>query len=418
MLDSKTLDIVKSTAPVLKEHSKEIGMRFYHLLFAKAPELYNIFNQTNQKRGMQQEALAYAVYAAGENIDHLDAIKPLVMRIAEKHRALGVKPEQYPVVGDTLLQAVKDVLGDAATDDVIQAWAAAYHEIAEAFIDIEKELYKEAEEVPGGWAGFREFIVDQKIPETDFVTSFYLKPKDGGTLSTYQAGQYLTLKATIPGETYTHMRHYSLSDAPGKDYYRISVKREDARGDAPAGIVSNFLHNHIQVGDVLSFAAPAGDFTLSNGQNPVVLISGGIGLTPVMSMLETLARDQPERSVTYIHATLNSANHAMKKRVDVLVEKNDNIKRYTCYEKPSAEDLAAHHYDKEGYIDQHWLANLLPPNQEADIYFCGPIPFMTAVNNALKGLGIPKERSHYEVFNPISILEEIEPSREGEPMTV
>ena len=138
MLDAKAIEIVQSTVPVLKEYSKPIGKRFYELLFSKAPDLYNLFNQTNQKRGIQQEALGYAVYAAGEHITNLEAIMPVITRVTEKHRAIGVVPEQYPVVGETLLQAVKDVLGDAATDEIIDAWGKAYGYIADAFIGIEK----------------------------------------------------------------------------------------------------------------------------------------------------------------------------------------------------------------------------------------------------------------------------------------
>ncbi|WP_085522224.1 NO-inducible flavohemoprotein [Tuberibacillus sp. Marseille-P3662] len=405
MLDSNTLSIVKSTAPVLKDHARDIGVRFYELLFAKAPELYNIFNQTNQQRGLQQEALAYAVYAAGENIDNLDAIKPLVMRVAEKHVALGVQPEQYPVVGETLLQAVKDVLGDAATDDVIDAWGEAYNAIADVFISLEQELYEETEQQTGGWSGFREFIVDKKVKETGSVTSFYFKPKDGKPIATYQPGQYLTLRAEIEGEQYTHMRHYSLSDAPGKDYYRISVKREDGDDNTPDGIVSNYLHHQVQEGDVLSFAAPAGDFTIMNEDLPIVLISGGIGLTPLMSIFNHLTEKEPHRPVTFIHATQNSSNHAMKQHVAKVADEYENVSSFVCYDDPTAEDKAAHHFDKEGYVDLEWLKSILPSNQ-ADFYFCGPVPFMKAVNQALKDWDVPEERSHYEVFNPISILEE------------
>ncbi|GGH85723.1 nitric oxide dioxygenase [Pullulanibacillus pueri] len=405
MLDATTLEIVKSTAPVLKKQSKKIGEHFYKLLFAKAPELYNIFNQTNQKRGIQQEALAYSVYAAGENIDNLDAIKPLVRRITEKHRALGVQANQYPVVGETLLQAVKDVLGKAATDEVLQAWGQAYNYIADIFISIERELYNQTEQQPGGWLGARDFRVDQKVKETEDVTSFYLKPADGKAIPTYKAGQYLTLKANIEGEQYTHIRHYSLSESPGKEYYRISVKREQAQGKAPEGIVSNYLHHSVKEGDTLQFAAPAGDFTLTDDGLPIVLISGGIGITPILSMFKTLAQTQPDRVVTFIHATLNSSTYAMKEEVHHLVEKNDRLKAFLCYEKPSKEDQEAKSYAKEGYIDLEWLKKILPNNQ-AHFYFCGPVPFMKAVNNALKEWGVPKERSHYEVFNPISLLEE------------
>ncbi|MFT0800941.1 hypothetical protein VSK91_05685 [Bacillus swezeyi] len=152
-----------------------------------------------------------------------------------------MKPEQYPLVGETLLHAVKDVLGDTATEEVLGAWKKAYNEIAKAFIDIEQKLYQETEQLPGGWRGYRSFHVDQKVKESNLITSFYLKPEDGKPIASYQAGQYLTLKAEIKGEAYTHIRHYSLSDAPGKDDYRISVKREDAHGDAPAGIVSSYF---------------------------------------------------------------------------------------------------------------------------------------------------------------------------------
>lgn len=405
MLDAKTIEIVQSTAPVLKEHSKPIGKRFYELLFSKAPDLYNLFNQTNQKRGIQQEALGYAVYAAGEHITNLEAIKPVIKRVTEKHRAIGVKPEQYPVVGETLLQAVKDVLGDAATDEIIEAWGKAYGYIADAFIDIEKNLYEETEHQPGGWEGYRSFNIDKKIKESDVVTSFYLKPTDGKPIASYHAGQYLTLKAKIPGEKYTHIRHYSLSDSPGKDYYRISVKREDAHGDAPSGIVSNYLHRQLQVGDTLQFSAPAGDFELDNTDLPVVLISGGIGITPLLSMLNTIIEKQPQRQVTFIHATSNSQTHAFKDHLPQIVNEHQHIKSFVVYGAPTEADRTSGHFDKEGYVGLDFLQSIVP-SKEANFYFCGPIPFMEAINEALNKWSVSKDHIHYEVFSPLAILGE------------
>lgn len=405
MLDAKTIEIVQSTAPVLKEHSKPIGKRFYELLFSKAPDLYNLFNQTNQKRGIQQEALGYAVYAAGEHITNLEAIKPVIKRVTEKHRAIGVKPEQYPVVGETLLQAVKDVLGDAATDEIIEAWGKAYGYIADAFIDIEKNLYEETEHQPGGWEGYRSFNIDKKIKESDVVTSFYLKPTDGKPIASYHAGQYLTLKAEIPGEKYTHIRHYSLSDSPGKDYYRISVKREDAHGDVPSGIVSNYLHRQLQVGDTLQFSAPAGDFELDNTDLPVVLISGGIGITPLLSMLNTIIEKQPQRQVTFIHATSNSQTHAFKDHLPQIVNEHQHIKSFVVYGAPTEADRTSGHFDKEGYVGLDFLQSIVP-SKEANFYFCGPIPFMEAINEALNKWSVSKDRIHYEVFSPLAILGE------------
>lgn len=405
MLDAKTIEIVQATAPVLKEHSKPIGKRFYELLFSKAPDLYNLFNQTNQKRGIQQEALGYAVYAAGEHITNLEAIKPVIKRVTEKHRAIGVKPEQYPVVGETLLQAVKDVLGDAATDEIIEAWGKAYGYIADAFIDIEKNLYEETEHQHGGWEGYRSFNIDKKIKESDVVTSFYLKPTDGKPIASYHAGQYLTLKAEIPGEKYTHIRHYSLSDSPGKDYYRISVKREDAHGDAPSGIVSNYLHRQLQVGDTLQFSAPAGDFELDNTDLPVVLISGGIGITPLLSMLNTIIEKQPQRQVTFIHATSNSQTHSFKDHLQQIVNEHQHIKSFVVYGAPTEADRTSGHFDKEGYVGLDFLQSIVP-SKEANFYFCGPIPFMEAINEALNKWSVSKDRIHYEVFSPLAILGE------------
>ncbi|UOK59598.1 NO-inducible flavohemoprotein [Bacillus sp. OVS6] len=405
MLDDKTINIVQSTAPVLKEHSKEIGKRFYKLLFEKAPDLLNIFNQTNQKRGLQQEALGYAVYAAGEYITNLDAIKPVIERISQKHRAIGIKPEQYPVVGETLLQAVKDVLGDNATDEIIEAWGKAYGYISDAFISLEKKLYEESEQQPGGWEGYRTFYVDKKVKESDEVTSFYLKSKDGEAISSYKAGQYLTIRAEIPGEQYTHIRHYSLSEAPGKDYYRISVKREDEHGNSPDGIVSNYLHDQIHSGDTLQFSAPAGDFVIRKDNVPIVLISGGIGITPLLSMLNTIAEEKLSRQVTFIHATSNSKTHAFREHVKELENNFDYLKSYVCYNSPTVEDKKAKNYDKEGHIDLNFLQSLLP-TKEADFYFCGSIPFMEAIIKALNEWEVPKEHIHYEVFRPVAMLGE------------
>ncbi|WP_163527172.1 NO-inducible flavohemoprotein [Halobacillus ihumii] len=405
MLETKTIEVVKSTAPVLQEHSQEIGERFYELLLSRVPDLYNMFNQTNQKRGIQQGALAYGVYLAGANIDNLEEIQSMVERVTEKHRALGVHPDQYPIVGETLLQAVKDVLGDAATDEVIEAWEEAYQAIADIFIDIEDKLYQETEEQPGGWIGNRSFYVDKKVKESEVITSFYLKPEDGTTIPPYQAGQYLTLQADIEGEKYSHMRHYSLSDAPNEEYYRISVKREDPQNGAPAGIVSNYLHNQVSEGDSLKVAAPAGDFTVSTEKKPIVLLSGGVGITPIMSMFNTLVETDPDREITFIHAAANSEVHAMKDHVEALATEYPNVTSFVCYSEPTEQDRAENRFDKEGLIDLDWLQTVLS-NSEKDFYFCGPLPFLKAINQALKDWGVPEEYRTFELFSPMSTLEE------------
>ncbi|EPR28110.1 MULTISPECIES: NO-inducible flavohemoprotein [Geobacillus] len=402
-LHPKTIEIVKSTVPVLETHGEQITKRFYELMFSNHPELLHIFNHANQKQGRQQRALAAAVYAAARYIDQLDAILPVVRQIGHKHRSLGIKPEQYPIVGKHLLLAIKDVLGDAATDEVITAWAEAYEAIASVFIQVEKELYDEAAAKHGGWRDFRRFVVVKKVKESGVITSFYLEPEDGKAISDYLPGQYVSVKLSIPGETYTHIRQYSLSDAPGKGYYRISVKREAATADKPAGIVSNYLHDHVQEGDVLELSAPAGDFTLDLSKTtPVVFISGGVGITPLLSMAHTLAIRQPTRPAAFLHAALNGRVHAFDEELRMLAER-PSFSYHICYESPSDEDRRHPHFGKEGRIDLAWMQSVIP-TKDADFYFCGPVPFMKTVYRALKQWGVPEEHIHYEFFGPAGDL--------------
>ena len=404
-LDVKTIEIIKATVPVLAEHGTAITTHFYQRMFKNHPELLNIFNHANQKQGRQQQALANAVYAAANYIDNLEVIVPVVKQIAHKHRSLGVKAEHYPIVGENLLAAIKEVLGDAATDDIINAWGEAYGLIAEVFISVEKEMYREAAVKQGGWDGYREFVIDKKVKESDVITSFYLKSKDGSRISEFQPGQYISIKLEIPGEEYTHIRQYSLSDASGKGYYRISVKREEGRENTPDGIVSNFLHNQVKEGDGFEVTAPAGDFVLkTDSDRPVVLISGGVGQTPLVSMLKTLAEKYPEKQVTFIHAAQNGNHHALKEEVAAVVQNAANIEQYVVYQTPTDEDRKAHEYQKEGFIDLDLLQTILRSN-DADFYFCGPVPFMKVIYQALKQSNVPQEQINFEFFGPAGDLE-------------
>ena len=404
-LDARTIEVVKSTVPVLAQHGEAITKRFYEMMFSNHPELLNVFNHANQKQGKQPRALANTVYAAAQYIDNLEAIVPVVKQIAHKHRSLEIKAEQYPIVGKHLLLAIKDVLGDAATDEIIDAWGKAYGVIADVFIQVEKEMYEEAAAMNGGWNGFREFVIDKKVKESDVITSFYLVAKDGEAISSFLPGQYISVRCKIEGEQYTHIRQYSLSDAPGKDYYRISVKREEGTEQIPGGVASNFLHESVSEGDIIEVTAPAGDFVLDmNSEEPVVLVSGGVGLTPMVSMLNTIVEKQPERNVTFVHAAINGKTHAMHNHVKEIAAAHDNVLNYVCYEKPTEEDRVKGEFDKEGYVDKAWLESVIGENMSGTFYFCGPVPFMKSVNQSLKDLGIPSEKVHFEFFGPADQL--------------
>lgn len=404
MLSEQTISIIKSTVPVLEVHGTTITKRFYQRMFSNHPELLNIFNHANQKQGKQQTALANTVYAAAANIDKLENILPVVKQIAHKHRSLGITPDQYPIVGENLLAAIKEVLGDAATDEIIGAWAEAYGVIAQVFIDVEAEMYKAAENADGGWKDFRPFVVEKKVQESDVITSFYLVPQDGQSIATYLPGQYVTVKVEIPGAEYTHLRQYSLSDKPNQGYYRISVKREEATEEKPGGVVSQYLHSSIQEGDVLELTAPAGDFTLDmNDTRPVVLISGGVGLTPMVSMLNTLVEKAPARKVHFIHAARNSNVHAMKEALQQCASLNDQVTVHWCYSEPTAEDKQSNAYHQEGFITAEWLKEIVS-DTNAVYYFCGPVPFMKHINKALHTLEVPDADIHFEFFGPAGSL--------------
>ena len=386
MLSQKTIDIVKSTVPVLETHGVAITTTFYRNLFEAHPELLNIFNHANQEKGRQQNALANTVYAAAVHIDNLAAILPAVKQISQKHVSLGIKPEHYPIVGQYLLGAIKEVLGDAATDDILNAWGEAYGTIADAFMGIEEEMYVAAESQQGGWRFFKDFIIVDKVKESDSITSFYLKPTDGSMLPSYEPGQYITVRVNIPGEEYLLNRQYSLSKAADLDTFRISVKKEDECN--PEGKVSVYLHQHISIGDKIEVSAPAGEFTLCMDRTtPVTFISGGVGITPMISMLETITKIQPQRPVSFIYSTRRKNLHPFDKNIHRFIESVDNGVYKTLYSEEGDGPITKQTINDYGYLD-------------GDVYVCGPISFMEAMINYLLELGLSKEHIHYEFFGP------------------
>jgi nitric oxide dioxygenase len=396
-LKQETIATVKATAPVLAVHGLAIVERFYQRLFEAHPELKNVFNMRHQERGEQQRALAGAVLAYAQNVDHPEALHDAVMRIAHKHCSLGVSAEQYPVVGQNLLAAIADVLGEAATPPIIAAWAEAYGVLADLFIDVEGRLYAEVAARPGGWRGWRDFVVAHRRPESEVVTTFYLAPADGGPIADYSPGQYISIAVDVPALHLQQIRQYSLSDAPTGKAYRISVKREAEAGAPSAGYVSNLLHDHVHTGDRVRITPPFGVFTLdTRAATPVVLVSGGVGLTPLIAMLKTVLRDS-ERQVVFVHGARNGRTHAMKAGVRALAETHRRMRSIVFYDAPLAGDAQGFDYDLAGVVDLARVADrVLQP--DADYYICGPAPFMTAQIATLKSLGVSDSRIHHELF--------------------
>ncbi|OAP60346.1 hypothetical protein AYL99_05348 [Fonsecaea erecta] len=391
--------IVKSTAPVLAEHGVAITSHFYKRMLNNHPELRNIFNSAHQSTGAQPAALAHAVWAYAANIDNLGALTSAVSRIAHKHVSLGVTPDQYPIVGENLLASIQEVLGDAINQPILDAWAAAYQQLADIFIDVEHSLYESAEHSPGGWTGWRKFKVARKVVESDEIISFYLEPLDGGPLPHFKPGQYISVRVFLPELGVYQPRQYSLSDTDDGRHFRISVKKDAGTSPAPPGRVSNLLHENLPEGAELDVSNPFGDFTLdvAGSDEPVVLISGGVGITPMLSMLGTLVEQAPTRPVVFIHAARNGKVHAMRDYLARIIKDNPQVSKVVFYGETEAAEREGVDYDFVGRLVLENIKDkvLLPG---ASYYLCGPIPFMRLHQKALEDLGVPPERIHSEVF--------------------
>lgn len=397
-LTPQQIEIVKATIPALEQHGVAITTLFYQRLLVSHPELKNIFSLSHQATGTQSAALAHAVWAYAANIENPEALGAAIARIGNKHVSLGVTADQYPIVGQGLLGAIKEVLGEAANEQVLDAWGAAYGQLAEYFITFENDLYKEAQAKAGGWRGWRKFFVSKKVSESDEIISFHLTPVDKAALPTYHPGQFVSVKCFVPELGVYQPRQYSLSDAPRGDHFRISVKREFATNDKPAGQISNVLHEAVPEGAEVDISMPFGDFVLDiNATTPVVLISGGVGLTPMMSMLTTVTEQSQSRRVVFVHAVRNGRVHAMKDRLSKIISDNPQVSKAVFYEEVAEADREGQDYDFTGRVDLDKIKDMaIVP--EADYYVCGPLPFMKAQSKSLETMGVNPERIHMELF--------------------
>lgn len=397
MLSNSQREHIKATIPVLQEHGEALTRYFYNRMLSNHPELKEVFNLGHQRSGAQAHALAGAVLAYAQHIDNPAVLGAAIQMMTQKHVSLNIQPEQYAIVGENLLASISEVLNVPMDSELIAAWAAAYGQLADILIGIEKNRYDEQAAQSGGWLGWRSFKVAKKVAESSEITSFYLQATDGKPLPSYQPGQYISLRVFVPELGLKQPRQYTLSDTPNPLSFRISVKREDAREQLAAGWVSNTLHHHIQEGDLVELTAPIGDFVLKDPQRTNVMISGGVGLTPMMAMLNHLSALDMPAPVHFLHACRNSNVHAMKQQLDALKTKHANLRTHISYEQVQPSEQQDTDYQQHGYLDLTQLtADWLPT--DADYYLCGPKPFMQAQYQNLRQHGIASERIHYEAF--------------------
>ncbi|MEV0339549.1 globin domain-containing protein [Nocardia sp. NPDC050713] len=401
MLSATTTETIRATLPAVGAAIEDITTLFYRKMFAAHPELErDLFNRGNQKQGGQQKALAGAIAAfAALQLEPDQARVDLILsRIANKHASLGIQPAQYQIVHKYLFEAIVAVLGDAVTAEVAAAWDEVYWLMAETLIAMEAGLYRAAGVADGDvW---RQVRVRERRHESADAVSFVLTSLDGAPLPSFSPGQYLSVGVHL-ADGARQIRQYSLSSAPSSGDWRITVKRVDAHtlpdgSVAPAGEVSNFLYRNVFEGDVLDVTTPFGDLVLQDDDAPLLLISAGIGCTPMMGMLSHLADTADPRSISVIHADRAPASHAHRAELAELVDRLPLAIMHRWYE-----DLGARRPEdglREGRADLGEITIA----ENTHVYLCGPLPFMLGMREALLGKGVAAGNIHYEVFGPDS----------------
>ena len=257
------------------------------------------------------------------------------------------------------------------------------------------------------WNGFRKFEIADKQPEADgSICSFYLRPQDQRPLPPFRPGQYLTFRLRLPGDKKPLIRCYSLSDCSKPDYYRVTIKKVPPPRDkpeVPPGRASSYLHDHLRIGDILDVKAPSGHFFLDTSkQIPIVLIAGGVGITPVLSMLNAVVESGSKREVWFFLGVKNSFQHPMKEHLEALSRENGNIHLCVCYSQPTKGCIKGRDFNHIGYVNVDLTRQLLKSNNY-EFYLCGPPPMMTALYQKLRAWRVPEQRINYEAFGPATV---------------
>ena len=391
-------ELIKATVPILRSSGEDLTNYFYARMFTHHPELRNMFNMGNQSNGRQKSALANAVLAYAENIENPSVLIGVLKGIGTKHRSLNIQPDQYKIVGTQLIASIAEVVGEGATPEILEAWTTAFYQLAQIMIDLEKEMYTENAAKPGSWNGWRKFVIKKIVEESSEIKSFYLYPEDGKEITDFHSGQFISVQVFVPELGLLQPRQYSLSSAFNPEYYRISVKRETGIDSNPSGMVSNTMHSKSE-GDVISISAPAGLFHLEkDSTDPLVLISGGVGFTPMLSMLETNLNDIRNKKTVWIHGCRNESVHAFKEQIATLQNDTEWLETFTFYDTVEVQDAASDQIIR-GRVDlQKCKDSILL--EGAKFYICGPEMFIKAQYQALLNLNVNQDNIFYEEFGP------------------
>ncbi|SFN11720.1 nitric oxide dioxygenase [Izhakiella capsodis] len=396
MLDAQTIKTIKATLPLIQQTGPDLTAHFYNRMFTYNPQLKDIFNMSNQRNGNQREALFNAICAYAANVDNLGALGPAVEKIAQKHTSFAIRPDQYQIVGTHLLATIEEMLNPG--NEVLEAWGKAYQVLAGVFIQREEEIYQYNEHQPGGWRGTRAFRITDIQSRSSVIKSFELQPADGLPVESYKPGQYIAVWLKETGFSNQEIRQYSLTRAADGKSYRIAVKYE------PQGTVSSWLHHHAQEGDSLDLAPPAGDFFIqAQPDTPITLISAGVGQTPMLAMLHSLANKKHMAPVVWLHAAKNGEADAFSEEVTQIGGRLARFDKAIWFSQPGVGDRGL--YQHLGHMRLQNVERLISaPGMQ--FYFCGPLGFMQSVAQQLGEMGVDSSCMHYEVFGPHKVLAE------------
>ncbi|CCG24410.1 Yhb1 nitric oxide dioxygenase [Candida orthopsilosis Co 90-125] len=388
-LTPEQIKLILNTVPILEQAGETLTAKFYNRMLTNYDEVKPFFNETDQKLLRQPRILAFALLNYAKNIEDLTPLTAFVQQIVSKHIGLQVKAEHYPIVGTCLIETMVEILPkDIATPEFIEAWSIAYGNLAALLIGLEASEYKKEP-----WQGFKPFKVTKIVEECSDVKSVYFTPKDGSQIPPSKPGQYVCIRWKLPGEKFEKSREYSISQVPENNEFRISVRKLEG------GKISTFVHEQLKVGDVLSVAPPNGNFTYKEEpkEKNLVLIAGGIGITPLVSISQTALSQGRKVKLVYANRSVNHRAFGpyFKKQLEAYPETLSIVEYFSHQEGDKVDAIADSLNRKLSLEDLDFI-----DGSKDEVYLLGPRGFMKVFKEHLNKKGI---EVNLEYFGPLDV---------------